>query len=185
MFHTKIGRGFLVLAVLAAGCLLLGTTGTGAQEIKPPIVEKPYAKVKGIDPAVTALAVKVTKKLTAFEAEIEIIGVVRNIGTEDFRSGNGQQSAQLYEENPGARPRLVAEKAFSVLKSGEFFVVKYGRRWSTSMEFPPTYRLMLSYDPDIYIDGNKRNDDVNSKNNRKTLTGTVITEQVRKEIGAK
>lgn len=41
-------------------------------------------------------------------------------------------------------------------------------------EFPPTYTLLISYDPDIYLDANKNNDDCNRNNNKKELTGAEI-----------
>lgn len=54
----------------------------------------------------------------------------------------------------------------------------FEREWNASSpaegEFPPTYKLAISYDPDIYIDGTKSNDDVNGRNNRKSRAGTGI-----------
>lgn len=186
---TYIAAGLLV----TAGALLFGAVETGAQDkikvkpIKIPdlVVKFPAPLVKGIDPAAVVLKVEGGRKVTDFEAVIAIVGIVRNIGKEDFKSGKGQQAAYLYEENPGAKPRLVARREFQELKSGAYFTVRYERKWSTSMEFPPNYRLVLSYDPDIFIDANKNNDDINTKNNQKTLTGTAVTAAVQKFLRAK
>jgi len=75
----------------------------------------------------------------------------------------------LYEDN-GGRPRLVATRVFQNLTPGQEVKVSYTRAWGKSSpaegEFPPKYILIISFDPDIYIDGNDNNDDANTGNNR-------------------
>ena len=36
--------------------------------------------------------------------------------------------------------------------TGDFVMVTYERDWDTSNEFPPVYRVAITYDPDIFID---------------------------------
>lgn len=149
----------------------------------PDIVRLLPGQVKGIDPAVVSLKTVFKKKLGNSAAEIDIVGTVKNIGTKDFKSGKGQQSAYLYEKVPGAKPKVVAKHDFISLPSGEKFTVHYSTTWNTGTEFPPSYRLQIDYDPDIYIDGNANNDDINQKNNSKELKGATITEYVSKMLG--
>ena len=41
-----------------------------------------------------------------------------------------------------------------------FVNVSFEAVWSSFLsEFPPSYRVLISYDPDIFIDGNDFNDD--------------------------
>jgi hypothetical protein len=41
-------------------------------------------------------------------------------------------------------------------------------------EFPPSYRLVIAYDPDISNDGNPANDDCNGRNNVQSVTSAQI-----------
>ena len=60
----------------------------------------------------------------------------------------------------------------------------FTRAWNSSSpaegEFPPTYTLSIAYDPDIRMDSNPDNDDVNERNNRTEKSGTPINDLFRK-----
>ena len=63
------------------------------------------------------------------------------------------------------------------------FFLTYERDWNSSSpsegEFPNSYRLLITYDPDIYQDANKANDDCNQGNNKKNRSGTEINDMFR------
>lgn len=116
-----------------------------------------------------------------FVADATITGTVTNI-RDDFRSGENQQSVLLYERSlgtPSGNPgNLVAQQNFANLDAGATITVSYTRRWNASSpaegEFPPDYILVLTYDPDLFIDGNDENDDTNTDNNRVERNGQGI-----------
>lgn len=128
-----------------------------------------------IDLAAESFEVDITKT-TEFTGNIVIHGIVKNIGNTDFVSGEGQQKIFLVEKFPGAQEQTVDEEEFIRLDAGDSIEVSYSTKWSVSHEFPADYTLRISYDPDIFIDGNEQNDDANNENNSKVLTGTEIDE---------
>jgi hypothetical protein len=71
----------------------------------------------------------------------------------------------------------VAGSAFQNLTPGQTVTLVHHRNWNGSSpaegEFPSTYRLMVGYDPDIFINGNPKNDDCVNTNNRKERSGAV------------
>ncbi len=130
------------------------------------------------DPAAYQILFEMVRRFTQFKGRIRIVGVVKNVGGKDFRSNSEQASAHLYEGFPGGRFNLVAHRPFANLAKGAEIRVTYERDWNISSpaegEFPPTYRLLIVYDPDITLDGNKDNDDCNSRNNKKERSGSEI-----------
>ncbi len=114
-----------------------------------------------------------------FRGRVRITGVIRNVGLVAYSSRPGQQVAYLYEQNPGeGAPRLVAERSFTNLATGREVRVSFERDWNGSSslegEFPPTYKLLIGYDPDIYQDSNPKNDDCNRTNNQRERSGSDI-----------
>lgn len=107
-------------------------------------------------------------------ALVKIEGVVRNAGTSDYTSNTNQQIALLYEQILGGKTTLVARQPFKDLPVNATVKFSYTRRWNQSDEFPPTYTLVISFDPDIYIDGNNNNDDPNTANNKISKSGEAI-----------
>ncbi len=105
---------------------------------------------------------------------VKIEGVVRNAGTSDYNSNANQQIALLYEQILGGKTTLVARQPFKDLAVNATVIFSYTRRWNRSDEFPPTYTLIISFDPDIYIDGNNNNDDSNTANNKLSKSGEAI-----------
>lgn len=50
----------------------------------------------------------------------------------------------------------------------------YDRNWDTTIEFQPEFILRIVMDPDITLDGNLNNDDVNFNNHQIILQGNQI-----------
>lgn len=116
-----------------------------------------------------------------FAGNATITGNIKNIG-DDFISGAGQQSILLYERAlgiPTSQPgTLVASLDFTTLAANQTLEVSFTRPWNSSSpaegEFPPEYILRISYDPDLYIDGNLNNDDSDASNNEVLVSGSLI-----------
>ena len=108
---------------------------------------------------------------TATRGTVRIDGVIENKGGSTFDSGAGQQSVQLYE---GANITPVAQEDFEDLAVGGTVTVSYTLDWNTSSEFPPTYRLLIALDPDIFIDDNPNNDDCPTSDNAMQRDGNEI-----------
>ncbi|RKR15408.1 hypothetical protein CLV91_1494 [Maribacter vaceletii] len=125
-------------------------------------------------------------KTTQWEGTATITGTIKNIG-DHFSSGRGQQIAYLYERSLGTPTtqlgNIVASKSFSELASNGTLEVSFTRPWNSSSpaegEFAPEYILVLSYDPDLFIDGNKSNDDTNHDNNEILESGIEINNLFR------
>lgn len=118
-----------------------------------------------------------------FVADATILGTITNI-QDDFVSGAGQQAILLYERSlgtPSGNPgNEVARVNFTTLGAGEALTISYTRTWNASSpaegEFPPDYRIVISYDPDLLIDGNNDNDDDNSSNDELIRNGQGINQ---------
>ncbi|MFN3954351.1 MAG: hypothetical protein ACK4LQ_07830 [Pararhodobacter sp.] len=87
---------------------------------------------------------------------------VRNVGSVDYVSGPNQQLLNVSMGGRHAR-----SFPFQNLRAGQS--VQWNETYHP-FEFPSTYRATVVYDPDIFIDGNPRNDDCNSANNSASLT---------------
>ncbi|MBU0483890.1 MAG: hypothetical protein KKB30_05185 [Proteobacteria bacterium] len=130
------------------------------------------------DPAADVIDFWIVNRGTQFAGTVEIKGTVKNVGTASYESRANQQMAQLYEAPLGGAGRLVASQSFQNLTAGQTVTVSYSRQWNASSpsegEFPPNYRLLVVYDPDISMDGNAKNDDCNGVNNQKERSGADI-----------
>src|SRR5690606_31700745 len=100
----------------------------------------------------------------------------KNIG-DDYRSSEGQQEVLLLERPSGPTKNIVLErKEFVNLDKGETIEVSFTREWYAGMEFPPSFIVRIGYEPDIYLDGNKQNDDSNNGNNAIERSGQEISD---------
>lgn len=139
---------------------------------------QPRPELSCADPMAQGVNYTLVNRTTRFQGRVRITGVVRNQGTATYQSGVNQQIAYLYEQNPGAQPRLVAQRAFQNLTPGQEVTVVFERTWNSSSpsegEFPPSYIVDIGYDPDIRLDGNLNNDDCRLGNNRLERHGTEI-----------
>lgn len=132
---------------------------------------KPY-----IDLAAESLEFSV-EKTGQFEGNVTITGVVKNMG-EPYRSNDGQQTIQLIEKSAVGASTVLVSKKFKDLDAGATIEVEYViQSWRASQEFPPSFILRISYDPDLYIDSNPQNDDANHDNNYIERSGQEINEQ--------
>jgi hypothetical protein len=133
-----------------------------------------FTKIKNTDLVAEVINFSVVRADGEYSGTVKIEGVVRNAGTSGYTSNTNQQLALLYEQNPGGIPKLVATQPFKDLSVNATVKVPYTRKWNKSDEFPPTYTLIISFDPDIYIDGNNYNDDSNTANNKISKSGDAI-----------
>ena len=130
------------------------------------------------DPAAVSINFEIVDRV-GFEATARITGVVKNVGGL-YDSDEGQQSINLYEKPLGGTSRLVATTNFTDVGAGDSVTVMWERAWNASSpaegEFPPTYVLTISYDPDISIDGKSTNDDCGLANNEIERSGSFIND---------
>lgn len=110
------------------------------------------------------------------QGTVTITAIVKNVGDTAWTSRPGQQSLQLLETPSGATTGGTVKVAcdFPTLNVGAEVRCPYSRRWDTAIEFQPSYRATLLYDPDILLDSNKKNDDASTKNNSAFTSYTAI-----------
>ena len=114
------------------------------------------------------------EKTAQFEGNILFKAVIKNVG-DDYRSNEGQQTISLSEKPPGGQSITLESKKFKDLDAGETLELQYTLQgWRSSQEFPSSFSVRIGFDPDLYIDGNPQNDDSNSDNNTKEITGEQI-----------
>ncbi|MDI1472665.1 MAG: hypothetical protein QMD43_07235 [Thermodesulfovibrio sp.] len=150
--------------------------------LKSPVDTDKLKQVKPLpkcpDPAVEKIDFTIISKTSQFSGKVRITGVVKNAGLAPYISGANQQAVYLYEIPMGGTARLVAQKKFQNLNPGQQVIITYERNWNASSpaegEFPPSYKVIIAYDPDIRLDGNPQNDDCNVNNNQKERSGTDI-----------
>jgi hypothetical protein len=173
-----------------ATCILLSLFVTSVASAEPPKPTVPIAPseklpLKPWKPLVlpcpdlaASIDFSIAYRTSRTSGRVNIVGKVKNVGGVAYESGPNQQTALLYEIVPGGQPRLVASQALQNLAPGEEITVRFGRTWNASSpaegEFPPSYRLVLSFDPDIRIDGNPKNDDCNRSNDVRERSGAEI-----------
>lgn len=188
MFIRRVAVVAMVIGCLATVSMAQQKQAPEKHRIKAPVQTQVQAQiqlpVQGIDPAVVGLNAQMVRKLTPNTVEVKIVGTVKNIGTEDFLSGKGQQAIRLYEKAPGAAERVVATKQFVNLDSGKSLRVEHTLPWSNSVEFPADFYVRIDYDPDIFADANSENDDVRMTDNQRDLAGSTITAKVQKFLAA-
>lgn len=116
-------------------------------------------------PALTVcpdLSVKAKQRELA-DGSIRVTVEVKNLSGADYVSAPGQQRLVIEGRN-GGRSGAVP---FVNLARGDVIA------WADTFrpfEFPASYKAYLALDPDIFIDGNERNDDCRADNNRVALT---------------
>ncbi len=80
---------------------------------------------------------------------------------------------------PSARKRC----DFGTLSVNAEYRCEFDRPWDSSGPEgtrPPDFKAMILYDPDIRLDGNPKNDDLNSRNNQLQVPGTRINDLFRR-----
>jgi hypothetical protein len=157
--------------------------------IKPGLIKPGVISTNCPDPAATEIRFQIVRRYSQFRGRIRITGVVKNIGGKAFIAGPNQAKAYLYQLPPGVPcanatgGTIVAQQAITNLAPGATLLVSWERDWNSSSpsegEFPSCYRLLITYDPDIYMDASKDNDDCNQNNNKKDRSGTEINDMLR------
>ena len=141
------------------------------------------------DPAAQEIRFEIAQRYTQFRGRIRITGVVKNIGGKAFIAGPDQAKAYLYQMPAGVPcanatgGTMIAQKAIVNLAAGATSELSWERDWDSSSpsegEFPSCYRLFITYDPDIYMDASKDNDDCNQNNNKIDRSGTEINDMLK------
>lgn len=181
MKKTNLLLFVLLLAAMTKGTAQINIPGKLQKYIQPNKLPEgitiPAKLLKNdIDLAAYEIRVSVISASTDNKAKLKIEGIIKNVGRLNYSSAAGQQVALLYEEVPGTAPRLMATKNFqnlAVNASTSFYITKSWDK-TANAEFPPNYFLIVTFDPDLYIDGNNNNDDAVSTNNKITKTGAEI-----------
>ena len=104
---------------------------------------------------------------------------VRNLGSVNYESNANQQSVYLnflYDDK-----KFIGELPFKNVNAGAKvkLVFETDWDWMSSEEFPQGIKAAIGFDPDIYIDGNTKNDDVRVSNNSKEYAGIDIQRSLR------
>ncbi|HQC38406.1 MAG: hypothetical protein PHX90_03475 [Thermotogota bacterium] len=161
-------------------CVTLGVV----QLVNPMIIGTLLPVSTCPDIAAVEIVFQIIRRDSPFRGRIRITAVVKNITLKDFSSGPNQAVALLYQM-PSYVPcssatggTVLVQKEIRTLAAGATIVLVYERDWDSSSpnegEFPNCYRLMISLDPDIYLDGNPDNDDCSQNNNRVDRSGADI-----------
>lgn len=148
-----------------------------AKSLNTTKVRYPYQiTVRPDCPDLSAAQIKVEKISGGeYSGRIKITGIVKNIGRRDFVSNPAQMSVALYEVTPGGKTILRKKASYgNIPAGGTVQLAPYYANWYTGNEFPSSFRLVIMYDPDIQLDNNPRNDDCNSGNNVKEVSGYDI-----------
>jgi hypothetical protein len=158
-------------------------TFTQVKPIRPGTVRPGIIALACPDPAAYEIKFSIVRKLGSFRARVRVTGVIKNVKNKAFQSGRNQAKAYLYQVPAGASSGpVVAQREIRNLAPGGIINLIYERNWYSSSpsegEFPPKYVLQILYDPDIYLDANKNNDDCNRKNNRKERSGADFNRMV-------
>ena len=138
------------------------------------------------DPAAYEIQFQIVRRdpSSRFRGRVRITGIVKNVGSKTFIAGRNQAKAYLYEMPPGSSSGAIkAQREILNLAPGATMMLTYERDWNSSSpaegEFPPSYRLQILLDPDIYMDASKDNDDCTQDNNKKDRSGADINGMLR------
>ncbi|THB74613.1 MAG: hypothetical protein D3926_21740 [Desulfobacteraceae bacterium] len=141
----------------------------------------------GIDPAVINLQVAKSPS-----GRLTVTATVKNIGTQNFVSRANQAAVVLQVYNPRltgpSAYETIARRGFTHLSASGTLVVTGSHQldgfveWSDpSLDFGECQYnkeviAMITYDPDITMDGNEQNDDARNNNNMKKQNVNYIVE---------
>ena len=130
----------------------------------------------GPDPAVRIEVSSRKDKVRPTRGTVTITAIVKNVGDMPYISRAGQQMVQLLETASGATTGGTVKVTcdFPNLNVGAEVRCSWSRAWDTAIEFQPSYRALIVYDPDILLDSNPKNDDASNKNNSAFLSYTAV-----------
>ncbi len=174
MFRTTV-----LTATLLATVSIAATAMAGPPTIKPGSTIRPAGFAPPTlscvaDPAIAS----VTLTKGSRPGQVSISYVVVNAGASAWRSGADQQAVYINAVNGNTGGAFTTTRALT----GSAASGAVMQRFTTPMiagafdsfEFGGHLDLMLSYDPDIFIDGNCANDDRNEDNNRVHIDNSQI-----------
>ncbi len=148
--------------------------------INPKILQNARLTKKCPDLAVVDIKFSIVRKYSQFRGKVRITGVVKNVGNADYISHPNQQMIVMDMGDP---THPLKTKNFQNLKAGETITINYEMDWNSSSpnegEFPPTFKVYLTYDPDIGADNLKTNDDCNPNNNSMSKSGKAINDMLK------
>ncbi len=160
---------FSFVLLFCAGLLCAQTSVTPKNTLPLPkaISSAKAVFLNTIDPAVTGISFATIKQPTG--DKLRVTGKVKNIGGKNYVSSDNQQIVQLWEIRSATSKLKLKEIPFRVLNAGQEITLSIELpAIKPGTEFPPDYQVVIVYDPDIYIDANKNNDDARSDNNSHT-----------------
>jgi hypothetical protein len=173
--------------LLLSIALVLSTASVFAQlpkvKIPPKVPPQHIAPViqRGPDPSVVRFDFSILSRTNQFRGTVQITAVVKNIGGTNYSSNTNQQNINIYEVPLGGAPMLRKTCQFPVIAGKAALAVNaetrcsWTRAWDTAVEFQPDFKAIISYDPDIRLDSNPANDDVNIPNNTLVTHGSAIS----------
>ena len=150
--------------------------------LSPPPGEGGMSAADCPDPVAYDITFRITRRTDKSNIRVRITGIIKNIGRKTFKPIHNQAKAYLYEMPPGASTggKIVAQKVIPNLNPSAAISLSCERDWSITPtsggKLPLTYRLQILYDPDVYKDTSKDNDDCSRKNNKKVRSGSEIKE---------
>lgn len=163
----------------------------------PAAAQVPKPTVPSVRPVVTPIQPPCRDPATVFlisrvvsqrpdSGVLDLEGQIVNRGNAAFVSPAVQARAQILESRPrGQQPLVLVEVPLENLPPGRGVLLRFRRAFTRNQQFPPTFSLILSYDPDILHDGNPQNDDCNQSNNRIDLAGAVIDHEWPNQVIAR
>jgi hypothetical protein len=118
-----------------------------------------------VDPSIAS----VTLTKGARRGEVRISYVITNAGSSAWRSGANQQGVHLRAVNGNTGGVFASDRALTGAAAAgavmQRFTTPLIRNAFDDFEFGGHVELAVTYDPDIYIDGNRCNDDADAGNN--------------------
>lgn len=128
-----------------------------------------------VDLKAEGLTYALVSQSSATTGVVRISGKIKNIGNANFSSTIQQQYAAIYERPLGTTTETEEIALnFTTMNAGEETTFFYDRNWDTTIEFQPEFILRIVMDPDITLDGNSNNDDINFNNHQIILQGNEI-----------
>lgn len=143
------------------------------------------SKVSAIDLKAESITFSVVRRIDDQRAIIRVTGTIKNVGTQKYISTERQQGVNLSEiqsstfPNPVGPTTVKKDQLFSTLAAGATFQISYDMEWYKGNEFPPIFRLNVTFDPDITMDGNTSNDDAVYANNKLDIDGKATINAMR------
>lgn len=169
MFKTIVSVASVIATVSIAATAMAGPITpkgvTPVHKLPDGFVRPGIALGCVVDPTIAS----VTLTKGARRGEVRISYVIVNAGASAWRSGANQQGVHLRAVNGNTggvfssdRPLTGSAAAGAVMQR---FTSPMIRNAFDDFEFGGHVELAVTYDPDIYIDGNRCNDDSNADNN--------------------